>query len=154
LDETPPSGWRLVHNQLFRYTLTIPEDWYSNMRPEGGEFTVFDPVASQERNGAMMPGGVWISFSARLALKAETGGLNLFPEERLGSPNTNFGGLPGVIWEEGSGEDLARVIRAAFIKDGVLFEAYAGIKADYPTQSSIDAAAADVTTIINSMRPY
>jgi len=38
-----PKGWQVYDNPILRYTFALPPGWYANMRPEGGEFSVFDP---------------------------------------------------------------------------------------------------------------
>jgi hypothetical protein len=82
-------------------------------------------------------------------------GLNFFPEERVKNPNADFGGTPGAIWDEGGGEDLAHIIHAAFVRNGVLFEAYAGVvREDLGTSLSTDTAAKEATAILTSIEPY
>jgi hypothetical protein len=70
---TPADGSKVIDNRAFRYLLTIPSDWYSNMRPEGGEFIAYDPITSEAASEQRSPpGGVWISFTSRLALTRPT----------------------------------------------------------------------------------
>lgn len=155
-DAAIPSTWRTIDNAVFRFTVAVPEGWYSNMRPEGGQFKVFDVISSQEAGtNVSLPGGIWISFSAREALLAvESGSLDLFPEEKLRRPTTSFGDTAAVIWEEEGGENLAKTIHAAFIRDGVIFEVYAAIQKDHPTPVGIEAATAQALAVINTIRPY
>ena len=52
------------------------------------------------------------------------------------------------------GEDLARVVRAAWVQDGVLFEAYAAINADFATPTEVDGAEAGARSNVESIEPY
>jgi hypothetical protein len=155
-----PLDWKVINNTLFRFTIAIPPGWYSDMRSEGGAFTIYDATAAQENaeqdqgKRTELPGGLFISFSAREALTPDTHGLDLFPEEKLKNPNADFGGTPGVIWEEPGGENLARIINAAFVREGLLVEIYIGVQEDYPTAASIDTAAEEALAIIQTVRPY
>jgi hypothetical protein len=150
-----PSGWTVINNRAFRFTLAIPPDWYSNMREEGGEFMISDPIGTQLLGTrANLPGGIIISFKGGKATQADSGGANIFIEEKLETPNANFGGTPALIWEEGPLEDLVLVVRAAFIRKGVLFQAYAAIEGDISLPGSADAASAQVAAILATIEPY
>lgn len=153
---TPTAGYRTVDNQLFRFTVQLPDTWYSDMRPEGGAFFVSDPRSTRRRaNGTSETGGVGIEFSAR---KYVTAAPLILPdaERMLTKPNTVFAGAPGVIWEvqDGGSEGLAVTIHAAFRKDDVLYETVALVLDDGQPASAIQADIVDIRRILESIAPY
>lgn len=97
-----PKEWTVIDNRLFRYTLAIPPGWYSNMRPEGGEFRIFDETHTKRiMSKGATPGGIAGSFSAR-PLARRLAGFPIDVEDHLASPNTSFGIVPGAIWDDGT----------------------------------------------------
>jgi len=143
-----PKGWEVYDNPMFRYTFALPADWYANMRPEGGEFAVFDPneMAFFE-NGEDREGGVVMFFSAGLPSVR----LSEADAERLDTPNAEFGGYDGVIWEDPDsvGLGVARVMVFAFLKDGVVFRGRINFGEGYT-----EADVATVRQILATITPY
>ncbi len=152
-----PSGASIADNQLFRYTITVPDGWYSNMRPEGGQFQLSDPPATAETldPAKHIPGGIVIIFGARKYFVPDVpGGFVPLVEERLQRPNVSFGGVPGVIWDEGPGEGAAAQLRAAFRKDDVVFEALALISGNGRSQEAVAGDIAAARAVLLSITPY
>jgi hypothetical protein len=127
------------------------------MRPEGGAFELTDPPATAETLDPTknVPGGIVIFLSARkYFVPPLPGGFLPEAEERLQTSNVSFGDVPGVIWDEGPGEGAAAILHAAFQKDGVIFEALAGVAADGRTKESIAADIATTRAVLLSITPY
>lgn len=155
-----PTGWQVVDNPMFRYTLAVPPDWYVNMRPEGGEFYVLDPVALQEdaRPGLDPPGGVVMHFTATGDPRAKASVTPSPFDPHVYAPNAtsaSFGDYPGAIWEEEfSGEEgLVQRVFAAFKKNGVTFQARANFEVGLP-DAEVEAEVAVVQEILASITPY
>jgi hypothetical protein len=128
-----PEGWSIYDNSIFRYTLALPPDWYANMWPEGGEFSVYNPSEMVWfETGEELPDAVAIVFEATTY-----------------EANTNFGPYPGKIWEEpGDPEEGAiRSILFAFLRDGVVFRGIANF-------GEADADAAMIRQILATITPY
>lgn len=143
-----PEGWQVYDNPMFRYTFALPSGWYANMRPEGGEFSVFNAVAMEWfATGEDKPGGLVMFFSAGLPSVR----LSKTDAERLDNPNANFGGYDGATWEDpgGVGLGVARVIVFAFVKDGVVFRGRINFGEGY---SEDDVAT--VRQILATITPY
>jgi|GEM_PF-3064402 len=150
-----PGGATVADNQLFRYTITIPSGWYSNMRPEGGTFQLTDAVATREMvDNSHPPGGIAIVFGGRKYVDPSVTGEIVTAEKRLQHPNASFGAFPGVIWDEGPGEGAAAIIHAAFRVGDVVFEATAGVEGDGRPQEAIAADVAAVRSVLQSITPY
>jgi hypothetical protein len=143
-----PKGWVVYDNPMFRYTFALPADWYANMRPEGGEFAVFDAneMAFFE-NGEDREGGVVVSLSAGLPSVR----LSEADAERLETPNAEFGGYEGAIWEDADsvGLGVARVMVFAFLKDDVVFRGRINFGEGY-TEDDV----ATVRQILGTITPY
>lgn len=121
------AGQKIVDNRLFRLTVEIPDTWYSNMRPEGGQFAVVDPSAAEHAvKHTKGPLGVAIDFSVREYVAWAAAGLGEI-ETGLESPNTTLAGVPGVIIDEGNAEG-SRWLTAAFRTGDVVYimNAYVG----------------------------
>jgi hypothetical protein len=148
-------AWQVLDNALFRFTVAIPAGWYSNMRPEGGSFRVSDPaVLEEDQKGIDVSGGVVLIFTARdYVPPRDSDGLQPDTEIRLNTPNFDFGGYPGVVWDDAPDEGLARVIRAAFAKDGVVYEVRIQI-AGGRSAAEVDADAEMADEILRSITPY
>ena len=151
------AGWQVVDNPMFRYTLAIPPDWYANMRPEGGEFYVLDPVALQEDStkGVNPPGGVAIHFTAETYSPVDESARDpaYVPDvqRRLNTPNITLGGYPGTVWDAREGD--AHIVRAVFVIDSALFQAYAVVEADRP-DVEVAGDATVVQQILGTITPY
>ncbi|HYM14840.1 MAG TPA: hypothetical protein VEZ14_04725 [Dehalococcoidia bacterium] len=150
-----PAGVVVADNRLFRYTITIPSGWYSNMRPEGGTFQLTDAAATREMVDHSNPsGGIVITFGASKYVDPSVTGAFDTTEKRLQHPNASFGVVAGVIWGEGPGEGAAAIIHAAFRVGNVLFEANAGVASDGRPQEAIAADIASVRSVLQSITPY
>ncbi len=151
-----PKGEDIRDNVLFRYTYAVPEGWYSNMRPEGGAFVLRNPVATKQsvELGDKTPGGITMYFTAsELVTTPSVGGGLPAVEEHLLTPNTSFGSFPGVWWDEGPGAG-ANALRAAFTRDGVVFEVIALTGMLGRTEDEIAADLAVVHKVFESITPY
>jgi len=157
----PGPGRRLIDNPGYRFTIEVIDGWYVSMRPSGGEFSLFDPVMlEQEKIGANLPGGANIHFFAEEYKSLEELGYGpevseVFipvPHRHLerAPHNAQFGSISGAVWEEPGEEGLARVIYAAFVRDGILFTIRVNLglgTTAAQTQADADAALAMITTI-------
>lgn len=143
-----PEGWRTIDNPLFRLTVQVPESWFSNMRPEGGGFAVYDEIATsrisneEEPFGGEGPFGLVIFFAARKYVSAKAG----LAESKLEHPNTTIAGLPAVTWDEGVGLGSQR-IGFAFRNGDVLYEVGANVDAIGPSDKDISQAREIISTI-------
>jgi hypothetical protein len=143
-------------NPAFRLTFAVPEPWFVNMRLEGGEFYVYDPVALIEQQDSKgLAGGVVLHFSAAGFSPSPDPNFAADVEVRLRTPSAAFGAYAGVIWEEqlGGGAGLDKQVQAAFLRDGILFR----VVANFGIGSSDEQLAADtavVMSIIQSVTPY
>jgi len=158
IPQNVPDGWQVVDNPLFRYTLAIPPDWYANMRPEGGEFYVLDPVALEEdAKGLDVPGGVAIHFEAAAYDPVDESTVAPefvpVPQRHLSNPNAQFGSYEGSVWEDAGGEGTALIIRAAFVKDDVLFSIVAGL-GDDSGDADVQAGGAIARQVLATITPY
>lgn len=155
-DASVPPGWMVLDNRLFRYTVAIPPGWYANMRPEGGEFRAFDDILTaavvRGRTGSE-PAGIAAAFSARLEVKDITPGYFVPDlEERLQSPNADFGGHPGAIWDhDGEG---AKTVSGAFLRDGVVYEFHVDVEDRGLTPAEVAARLRIGRDILATIRPY
>ncbi len=151
-----PNGAAVSDNRLFRYTIVIPNGWYSNMRPEGGTFQLTDAAATRETvdSSSSLPGGILIIFSARKYVDPSITGGIVTAEKRLQDPKASFGAFAGVIWDEGPGEGAAAIIHAAFRVGDVVFEARAGVAEDGRPQEAVAADIATARFVLQSMTPY
>lgn len=152
-----PPGWTPIDNRVFRYTLAIPPDWYSTMRPEGGEFRVLDSIlvakgAAKGLSG--LQGGVAGQFSAYSLPADDIPGFTPLVVERLKTPNATFGDVPGAIWEDPPGENDAAIVRAAFAVQGVVYEFYFDVVDDGRAPEAVVADVAIVKEILGTVRPY
>ena len=147
-----PKGWEVYDNPLFRYTFALPPGWYANMRPEGGEFDVFDSIGMEQfATGESKPGGLVMFFAAWLY---EPGKPSLFTDtdaKRLDTPNAKFGDYDGAIWEDpdATGLGVVRVIRFAFLRDDIAFTGKIHFGEGY-TEDDI----ATVREILATITPY
>jgi hypothetical protein len=146
-----PEGWRVVDNQMFRFTLAVPPDWYVNMLPDGGAFEIINPAAltllARPDRGEAERAGVEIAF---IAYKYRPGGQDP-TSKALANPNATFNGIPGAIWDElpVSEPTILRMIRAAFVRYDYVFSGNALFGEGY---SESDVAA--VQKIFASITPY
>jgi len=143
-----PKGWEVYDNPMFRYTFALPPGWYANMRPEGGEFSVFNDVAMEWfAAGEEKPGGLVMFFSAGLPSVR----LSEADAERLDAPNAEFGGYDGAMWEDPDsvGLGVARVMVFAFLKDEVVFRGRINFGEGY-TEDDV----ATVRQILDTITPY
>jgi hypothetical protein len=146
-----PEGWRAVDNQMFRFTLAAPPDWYVNMLPEGGAFEIISPAAlallATPDRGEAERAGVEIVF---ITYEYHSGGQDP-TSKALGNPNVSFNGTTGAIWEESPTGDptVLRMIRAAFMRYGYIFSGRAWFGQGY-TDSDVDT----VQKIFASITPY
>ena len=71
--------------------------------------------------------------------------------KRLDTPNAKFGGYDGAIWDDpdATGLGVARVIRFAFLKDGVVFTGKINFGEGY-TEDDVTA----VQQILKTITPY
>ncbi len=154
LSRSIPAGWKIVDNRLFRFAIAIPGDWYSDIRPQGGAFSLMDkPFADAVVSGERPAGGIWCSFSARGVVTRESGSLPAV-EEHLQSPNTTFGSLAGVIWDEGGGEGLAHYLHVAFTDGVVVFEADVHILHGGRGSDEIERDLRLVYEVFQTLQPY
>ena len=150
-----PDGATVIDNRLFRYTITVPKGWYSDMRAEGGTFQLTDPPATQSLvDHSDLPGGIEIGFTARKYVNPSITHEIATAEKRLQSPNFAFGQISGVIWDEGPGEGAAALLHAAFRSGDVIFEVNANVASDSRPQDAIDADIAAVKAVFSSITPY
>jgi len=146
-----PEGWRVINNEMFRFTLAVPPEWYVNMLPDGGAFEIISPTAlallGKEERSEAERAGVEIVF---IAYEYQPGGQDP-TSKALASPNTSFNGIPGAIWEESpTGEPaVLRMIRAAFVRYGYIFSGNAWFGEGY-TESDVDTT----QKIFASITPY
>jgi hypothetical protein len=150
-----PTGWILLDNSLFRYTMGIPPTWYTDTRPEGGAFRLFDETktnAIATGKGGHGPGGIVGSFSAREAVTDVPPEFTPVIERHLGTPNASFGAYPGAIWEEdGHG---AATMNGAFIRDGIVYEIHFNIEERGRTPGEILIGIQLAKDIIATIRPF
>jgi hypothetical protein len=146
-----PEGWRVINNEMFRFTLAVPPDWYVNMLPDGGAFEIISPTAlallAKPDRGEAERAGVEIAF---IAYKYRPGGQD--PTSKgLANPNASFNGTPGAIWEESPTGDptVLRMIRAAFVRYDYVFSGNAWFGQGY-TDSDADTT----QKIFASITPY
>lgn len=155
---TPIKGSQVIDNLLFRFTVQIPDTWFSDMRPEGGQFDVLDPrITRQQAKGSVETGGVVLDFSAtKYVAPYAPGAVVGDAETRLLTPNASFGGVPGAIWEEAQGgaDGVAVTVRAAFLKDGVVYEVLGNVVDDGQPAAAIQADVDAVKTILSTITPY
>jgi hypothetical protein len=155
---TAAKGFRVIDNQVFRFTVQIPDAWYSDMRPEGGQFDVLDPrITRQQAEGTEETGGVVIDFSAtKYVPPYAPGAVVSDTETKLMKPNASFGDVPGVIWEDqqGGADGLAVIIHAAFLKDGVVYEVLANVVDDGQPSDAIQADVDVIKGILATITPY
>ncbi len=151
-----PSGFQIIDNQLFRFTVQAPDTWYSDMRPEGGAFHLYDPNATREAaTQTRIPGGgiaFYFGAGQYVPPRVPDGFLGVV-ETKLLQPNTSFGGVPGVVWDEGAGEGVAHQYTAAFLKDGIVYRVDVRVQDDRPSaamQGDIDA----VNAVLSTINPY
>jgi hypothetical protein len=140
----------VIDNRLFRLSLAIPEDWYANIRPEGGEFAILDPVAAVEAAlGFRLPGGAVLLVSSQQFTPTVGGGHPTLIERQLSSPNTFVAGLPATIWEDTPPEGLARSLRLVFERQGIVFQVRINVAlgAEPAVQTKVDLALQIVATI-------
>jgi hypothetical protein len=154
----PAPEWMAITNELFRLTFAIPQDWYSTMRPEGGEFRIYDAVRAAKiaaKGETNLRGGISGVFFARELSTVDVPG---FPpplvEGHLQTPNTSFGDVEGAIWEDPSGHGTALTLHAAFARDGVVFEIVFRITDDGRTKEAIDADAEIARRILTTITPF
>jgi hypothetical protein len=127
------------------------------MRPEGGQFSLFDAVQSAKASAkgvTELKGGIQAYFSARAIVTEPVMGRLPDAEERLTAPNLKLGDTPAVVWEEPGGEGTAVTNRVAFSKAGILYEAYFDVVADGRDEAAIAADVATCRQIIDSIKPY
>jgi len=149
IQPTPP-GWVSLDNALFRFTVAHPSDWYSDMRPEGGTFTVQNPAATADELSA----GVLIIYSAHDFEPAAIPEYRSIPEQKLATPNTKFGDIPGAIWDEGPGEGLAHIIFGAYLREGVLFLIQGNVVDGARTPGEIQTDVDLVYAVLATVTPY
>ena len=152
---TPASikaGFKIIDNQFFRLTVEVPDSWYSNMRPEGGEFHLFDPAATEANaKHTELNNGIGLHFSASAYVAYAEGVAEVYIQ--LEKPNTTFGGNPGVIYDKGTavGE---RWIRAVFRKGGILYEIDAFVTEGGRPDDQIEADLVTIRGILATVSPY
>jgi hypothetical protein len=150
-----PEGWVVYDNPKFRYTFALPPDWSIGMEPEGGQFSVSDPVAlannralAESPKAELQPGGVGMNFVGRVGRAVDSSSL-----AHVAEPNTSFGEYPGAIWEELSEADrdfgIAETVHFAFRRGDILFYGDAKLSEGYS-----DSDIATVYQIINTITPY
>jgi hypothetical protein len=147
-------GSRIIDNAAFRYTVRVPDDWYSDMRPEGGTFALYDPAATAAHGNGSLPGGLILMFHAasyQPPLLPELGGPI---EKNLANPNIKFGTIDGATWNEGPGEGLAHFVHAVFIRDGVLYQIDAYVAGGDRPRGTVDADLARAYDVIATVSPY
>jgi hypothetical protein len=152
-----PNDWTVVNNKLFRFALAIPPGWTSDMRAEGGQFSLFDAVQSAKvsaKGVTGLTGGIAAYFSAREIVTQPVMGRLPDAEERLAVPNLKLGDTPAVVWEEPGGEGTAVTIRVAFSKAGILYEAYFDVVDDGRPWADIVSDAELCKQIIATIMPY
>jgi hypothetical protein len=144
-----PEGWKVYDNPKFQYTFALPPDWQTNMKPEGGQFTVRNPAAlAFQTTGEILPGGIGMVFVGQVGRGIDSSSLLHAAE-----PNTFFGEYPGAIWEELSQADKeyggANTVHFAFRRGEVVFNGKANLREGY--------SESDLTTvyqIFNTITPY
>ena len=156
-NQNVPKDWTVIDNRLFRFTLAVPADWYSNMRPEGGSFDVFDPIQTAfivaKGQDDTLHGGVAGSFTARPYIEDDGSGFRPSVERRLESPNADFGRQAGSIWDE-PGEDTVVSIHAAFVRDGVVYEIIFDVADRGRAPETATADVGLVRQILTTLQPY
>ena len=151
-----PEGWTVIDNPLFRLTLAIPPGWWANMRPEGGEFWIYDPVAlAQQSGGGDLPGSIVLAVSAaEFEPVSDPARARSLVQQRLATPNAKVGEFLAATWEDPGFEGLARIVRLAFAGNGFVieFKGYVGDieRSDTEIQGDIDA----VRAILATVTPY
>jgi hypothetical protein len=151
-----PEGWTVIDNRLFRYTLAVPPDWYSTMRPEGGEFRLLDAVLVAKgaaKGQSELRGGIGGYASAR---EEPTNTPPLLPgvEDPLATPNWMFGTVPGAVWEEEGGHGTAVTVRGAFANGGIIYEIYFDVVDDGRDPTEVEADIALIKRILATITPY
>ncbi len=142
-----PEGWQIYDNPMFRYTFAVPPDWYVNMRPEGGEFAVFDP-----NEMAWFAGDKGVPAGVVMALVAETYDSAKSDDyvAHAATPNASFGEYRGTIWEQDLHEEgVAKVMFFAFRRDAVLFRGRIHFGEGYQ-----DSQVTTVRQILSTITPY
>ena len=150
-----PEGWIVYDNPKFQYTFALPPDWSIDMEPEGGQFSVSDPVAlannralAESPKAELQPGGIGMNFVGRVGRAIDSSSL-----AHAAEPNTSFGDYPGAIWEELSEADkdfgIAETVHFAFRRGDIVFYGDAKLGEGY-SESDI----ATVYQIYNTITPY
>jgi hypothetical protein len=157
--QNAPAGWQVVDNPLFRYTLAIPPGWYANIRREGGEFYVLDPVAlDEDAKGVDPPGGVVMHFTAWGPPAAKISATPVPFDPQAYAPNAasaSYAGYPGATWEEDleGAEGLARTLSTVFVRDGVTFQAAANFGVGL-SDAEVATEVELVRQILTTITPY
>jgi hypothetical protein len=146
-----PEGWVAYDNPKFQYTFALPPDWQTNMKPEGGFFSVSNPAAvASDAGGTIVPGAVGGGgFSGRLRIATDG-----YVIEHLSSPNTSFGDYPGVIWEGATEADkeygIANTVHFAFARGDIVFHGSINLGEAGYSESNVEI----VHQIFNTITPY
>lgn len=150
-----PEGWIVYDNPMFRYTFALPPGWYANMRPEGGEFDVFDPIGMEQfATQESRSGGLVMLFFAGTSERDKPNSRGPKYTEGLDSPNARFGTYGGAIWENPEdpeiGEGVVRIIRFAFARsEGLFFGGQVNFGEGY-TEADVET----VYRILKTITPY
>ncbi len=114
-----PEGWKVYDNPKFQYTIALPPDWQTDMKPEGGYFVIRN-AADVASTATIVPGAAAGDFVGMLRI-AVVGPVT----DRLSQPNTSFGNYPGVTWEGANEADkeygIANTIHFAFARGDLVF---------------------------------
>ncbi len=145
-----PEGWKVYDNPKFQYTFALPPDWQTDMKPEGGYFTVSNPAAvASNTGGTVVPGVVGGVFVGELRIAADASAV-----DHLSQPNTSFGPYPGVVWESLSEADKeyggANTVHFAFARGDLVFDGRLNFRVEGYSASSVEVA----YQIFNSITPY
>ncbi len=145
-----PDGWKVYDNPRFQYTFALPPDWQTDMKPEGGYFTVSNPAAvASDTTGTIVPGVIGGVFVGELRVAADASAL-----DRLTQPNTSFGAYPGTIWEGVSEADQeyggANTVHFAFARGDLVFDGRLNFRVEGYSAQSVQVA----YQIFHTITPY
>jgi len=145
-----PQGWKVYDNGKFQYTFALPPDWQTDMKPDGGHFSVRNPAAvASSESGTIVPGVVGGVFSGELRIAASRSTV-----DRLDQPNTTFGDYPGVVWEGISEADQeyggANAVHFAFARGDLVFSGDVNLRVEGYSDSNV----AIVHQIFGTITPY
>ncbi|MGD0115151.1 MAG: hypothetical protein ABSC13_03995 [Dehalococcoidia bacterium] len=143
-----PDGWKVYDNPKFQYTFALPPDWQTDMKPEGGYFTIQNGAAVAS-TVTIQPGAADGHFVGMLKV-ALLGPVT----DHLSQPNTSFGDYRGATWEGASDEDkafgIANTIHFAFARGDLVFYGAVNLRQDGYSQTTVNT----IYQIFSTITPY